>query len=231
MLNGLDVWIWPGLLLGWLAQSQSHLGRRHRGIGNSRPDVLYTVYRLFKKVTTILFSLKIYLCKLYCREEGMGDRGEDVQQMTKGRTRTRVAAFGTDYVVRAPPVEPPGRPQTVHFTFTFYIYIFGHWTNSCFQSELPMQGDSQLISQYVRAPCPDILSHSEPQHRLYWTIPYPTLFQKHRCQIQSFSVLFFLTILDTLQWVQLMAAADQGLWNCLAVWPMTKQTQPVFPFL
>ena len=39
--------------------------------------------------------------------------------MTKGRTRTRVAAFGTDYVVRATPVEPPGRPQTVHFTFTF----------------------------------------------------------------------------------------------------------------
>ena len=40
----------------------------------------------------------------------MGDRGEDMQQMTTGRIGTRVAAFRAIYIVRALPVELPGRP-------------------------------------------------------------------------------------------------------------------------
>ena len=46
----------------------------------------------------------------------MGDRGEDMQQRTTGRNRTRVAAIKTEpLMVRALPGEAPGRPTHAHF--------------------------------------------------------------------------------------------------------------------
>ena len=38
----------------------------------------------------------MFLMLLYYREEGMGDRGEGMQQMNTGRTQTWVAAFRTE---------------------------------------------------------------------------------------------------------------------------------------
>ena len=47
-----------------------------------------------------LFSIFIIECD---REEGMGDRGEDMQQMTTGRLQTRVTAVRTEPIERVLP--------------------------------------------------------------------------------------------------------------------------------
>ena len=65
----------------------------------------------------------------------MGDRGEDIEQMTTGRTRTRVAAFRTE-PVRALPGEPPGLPG-------HYVLVEednGHWEYHFISSFSSMKG-------------------------------------------------------------------------------------------
>ena len=55
----------------------------------------------------------MFLMLLYYREEGMGDRGEGMQQMNTGRTQTWVAAFRTEPIRSSLcPVNPLGGPNT-----------------------------------------------------------------------------------------------------------------------
>ena len=54
----------------------------------------------------------------------MGDRGEDMQQMTEGTISTQVAAFRNEPImVRALPSEPPGLPSVGVFLTTHSFYF------------------------------------------------------------------------------------------------------------
>jgi hypothetical protein len=73
--------------------------------------------------------------KEWDREEAMGDRVEDMQQMTTGRTQTRVAAFRTEPIWHVLyPVSHRATP--VNMTWSIYLITFYIlWSKCCIHFE------------------------------------------------------------------------------------------------